>query len=372
MRSLTREEVEDLLIGAKILGTGGGGQIEWVRPMIEEVYAKGKQFRLVSPQEIPDNEIVVITGAVGGGVPEEVKRKVAKLPRIDEKPELLATKVLAEYIGKKPYAYLASEIGAGNTVVPMYVATLTEGFVVDGDCCGRAKPEMCISTTNIKGLPLTPLSIVTPFGDTMILKRAVDDYRVEDICRYMAIVSGGLCGVARCPVEGRDIRNSIVPNSVSEVIDIGKKVREARESGDSPVEVLIEALNGFKLFYGKVKSFERKEEGGFMWGNIKISGAEDYKQHELKIWFKNEFLISWKDGKPFVTCPDTICVVDANSSEGLSNWGGDFKKDREVVVIGRKAHELWRTEKGLELFSPRHFRFNIEYTPIESIVGEAR
>ena len=370
MRTLSREEVEDFLVGAKILAAGGGGEIEWARPLIEEVYSKGKQFRLVSPQEIPENEIVVIAGSIGGGVSEEMKKKVARLPRISQRPELLAARVLAEYMGRKPYAYLASEIGPANTIVPMYVAAMMDAFTVDADCCGRAKPEICISTTHIKGLPLTPLSIVSPFGDIIILKESVDDFRVEDICRYIAIISGGKCELARCPASGKDIREAVVPLSISNTIEVGRSVRLAKAEGRDPIEALINALKGYKLFEGKVKSFEREEKGAFMWGTIEIDGTGDYKNHKLKIWFKNELLVSWRDGKPFVTCPDTISVVDAKTAEGLSNWGDEYKEGREVVVIGKRAHELWRTEKGLELFSPKHFGFDIEYTPIEQIVSE--
>lgn len=364
---LGKKDVDDLLRATKILGTGGGGEMKWARPLVEEVYAKQKQFKLLDPKDVPDEEIVIIVGAVGGGVSEEIKKRLVDLPRIKERPELIAKKVLTEHIKKEPYAYLASELGAGNTIIPMYVAAMTDSFTVDADCCGRAKPEISISTTNVQGLPVTPLAIVSPFGDLMILKEAIDDSRAEDICRYMAMVSGGICSVARCPTKGKDLREAVVPRSISEAIGIGKHIREAAEKGESPTEALIKASNGYELFHGKVKRFERKEEGAFVRGNIKITGIENYKQHELNIWFKNEFLISWKDETPFVTCPDSLYVVDAYSGEGLSCWGEDFQKKREVMVIGRKAHELWRTEKGLQLFSPRHFGFKIEYTPIERI-----
>lgn len=372
MKVLEKQDLEDLLVAAKILGTGGGGDVERARSMIEEIYTKNKQFRLVNVEDIPDEEIVVIVGIVGGGVSEEALRKVADLPRIKEKPEFAAKRALAEFIGKEPYAYLPSEIGAANTLVPMYVAAMTDGFAVDADACGRAKPEISISTTHVKGLPVTPLSIVTPFGDIMILKKAVNDARAEDLCREMAVASGGLCGVARCPVKGRDIKEAVVPNSISQTMKIGKEIREAKERGKDPVTALIESSNGFKLFHGKVKSYDREEEGGFMWGNIIITGIGDYEQDELRVWYKNEFLITWKNGKPLITCPDAIYIVDANSGEGLSAWGEEFRKAREVVIVGRKAHKLWRTEKGLQLFSPKHFGFNIEYTPIERIVSRIK
>jgi DUF917 family protein len=42
------------------------------------------------------------------------------------------------------------------------------------------------------------------------------------------------------------------------------------------------------------------------------------------------------------------------------------------VVFGRRAYKIWRTKRGIELFSPRHFGFDIGYRPIEDIVGETR
>lgn len=122
------------------------------------------------------------------------------------------------------------------------------------------------------------------------------------------------------------------------------------------------------LFRGKVEAFERKEDGGFMWGNISIIGTEDFKKEELRIWFKNEYLITWRNGKPYVTCPDTVCVVDAKTGEGLSARGQEFRKKREVAIVGRKAYKIWRTRRGIELFSPRHFGFDIEYRPIEDLM----
>lgn len=369
MKELSEQEIEDLLQGAKVLGAGGGGEIEWARPMIEEVYSAGKTFSLVDPKDLPDDEYVAIVGLVGGGVPEAVKKKVAGLPRI-QKPEIVATTELGNYLNKELYAFIASEIGAGNSIVPLYVGAMTDRPAVDADCCGRAKPEIVNSTTNVKGIPVTPLAIVSPFGDRMILREAVNDSRAEDICRYMAIVSGGMCGVARCPVKGIDIRTAIVPNSITNAIRVGRAIRQAFEKEQTPVDALIRATGGFKFFEGEVTSFTRKEEGAFIWGEIEFAGRDDYIGDTLRVWYKNEFLISYKNERPFVTCPDTICIVDATTAKGLSNWGDDFQRGRPVVVFGVQAYELWRTERGLELFSPKYFGYDIEYKPIENLVKE--
>lgn len=369
MKELSEQEIEDLLNGAKVLGAGGGGEIEWARPMIEEVYSAGKTFTLVDPKDLPDNEYVAIVGLVGGGVSEAIKKKVARLPRI-QNPEIVATTELGNYLNKELYAFIASEIGAGNSIVPLYVGAMTDRPAVDADCCGRAKPEIVNSTTNVKGIPVTPLAIVSPFGDRIILREAVNDSRAEDICRYMAIVSGGMCGVARCPVKGKDIRTAIVPNSITNAIRVGRAIRQAFEKEQSPVDALIRATGGFKFFEGEVTSFTRKDEGAFIWGEIEFEGRGDYVRDTLRVWYKNEFLISYKNDRPFVTCPDTICIVDATTAKGLSNWDDDFQRGRPVVVFGVQAYELWRTERGLELFSPKYFGYDIEYKPVEELVKE--
>jgi|APFre7841882654_1041346.scaffolds.fasta_scaffold00001_269 uncharacterized protein len=324
-------------------------------------------------EEIPDDEIVMIVGIVGGGVSGEARKKVSNLPRIEKKPEFAAEKALAEYLGKEPYAFFPSEIGPFNTAIPTYIAAMMDTCCVDCNAGGgRAKPEISLSTTNVVGLNAFPLAIVTPFGETMIVENVVDDARAEDICRYMAVASGGKCGVARCATTGRDVRDAVVPNSISATIGVGRSVRQARERGEDPVQALIKTCDGYLLFRGNVKSFERKEEAGFMWGNISISGNEGFRKEVLTIWFKNEYMITWLNERPYVTCPDTICVVDAKTGEGLSVWGQEFGKNREVVVFGRRAYMIWRTKKGIELFSPRHFGFDIGYRPIEDIVGETK
>jgi DUF917 family protein len=37
------------------------------------------------------------------------------------------------------------------------------------------------------------------------------------------------------------------------------------------------------------------------------------------------------------------------------------------VIVGRAASPMWRTPKGIELFSPRHFGFDLDYKPIEDL-----
>jgi len=350
------------------MGTGGGGEIEWARPLIDEVYKGAKPFRLVEPNELRESDIVVIVSKIGGGVTPEQAEKVKKLKRTVEKPEQLAFSLLGKRLGRKPSAVIPTELGAGNTLAAMCSAAMLNLPTVDADCMGRAKPELQISTTNVSGVPITPVCLVTHYGDELYLDNVSSDARAEDILRAVTAASGGMAGLCRCPMSGEVVRRATVGKSISLCIEVGKTLREAAGRGEGPVGQVVKVLGGKILFEGKVSDFERKEKDAFVWGNIILGGVDGHSGHEFRIMFKNEYLMSWLDGKPFVTCPDTICVVDAASGQGLSNWGSDFAKGREVVVFGIEANKFFGSEKGLEIFSPRSFGHDVTHIPMKDLV----
>ena len=368
MKTLTSDEVRDLILGAEILGCGGGGSVELALEILKQAEEQGLKLRIAPLNELNEDSLVFIVSRVGGGVEEDIKKRVERYPKKIERPELEAVKELANFLEKEPVAILASETGAGNMLLPLFVAASLDKVTVDGDACGRAKPEIAISTTHVKGIPIAPLAAVTPFGDVAILKTALNDYTAEDICRQIAVASGGTCGVARCPATPKQLKGGIVEGSISRCIKVGRSIREALKSGRDPIEAFIEATGGKEIFRGVVKSWEREERRAFMWGNVEIEGRGPYDGHRMRIFFKNEFLISWLDERPYVTCPDLICVIDVKTGRGLSNWV-DLKDNlgKEVAVVGVASADIWRRPRGIEIFGPKHFDFDIEYVPLERV-----
>ena len=83
---------------------------------------------------------------------------------------------------------------------------------------------------------------------------------------------------------------------------------------------------------------------------------------------KNENIISWLDGKPDILPPDLIYNLDPATGDAVSGVVmGNYPIGKEVVIVGRAASPMWRTPKGLEIFSPRHFGFDVDYRPIEEL-----
>ena len=374
-RILSRDEIEDFLIGAEILGTGGGGGVEWARMMLKYIWDRGKELRLIDPRDVPGDALVYGAAGVGGGVEEEIleriRRRLGGLPPRERYMEraVLVEKLMSGYLGEEPYALLAFELGCGNTMLPACIAAMVDKPLIDGDCCGRAVPEIELCTLNLAGIPFTPIAAVTPWMETILIKKALDYGRAEDLCRYLAVASGGGVTIDSAPLRGRELMRSITPNTVTWAMEVGRAIREARKVRRSPIEALLEATDGHLLFEGRVTAFKREGRSGFIWGEHRYEGVGPYEGHRFRVWFKNENLISWLDEEPYVTCPDLLCAVDAETGRGLSNWGEGFREGRRIAIIGVKAADIWRSEEGVRLFNPRHFDFDIDYRPLEELVS---
>lgn len=368
MKKLSIEDLNHYIIGAKVLACGGGGSVETARQRIKEIYEAGGYFQVATLEEIPDDELVFIVGCVGGGVTEAAQEAVANLPRISTDLFVTAAQKLAQHLGRDPQGFIASEIGPGNGVVPMYVAAKMGKVVIDGDCCGRAKPEIAISTTNLAGLSITPLSIVSPFGDSMILEKAVDDQRAEVIARHAAIASGGTVGVARCPASAAIYRRAALAGSISRCIQLGVVIQRAQETGNDIVEKVIINTEGIRLFSGSISNLELTDAGGFTTGIVEMKGEAHFGEKKgkgnLRLWFKNEYLAAWIDDEPLASSPDSICVIDEKTGEGVPIEESELSKGRNVVVFGITAAPLWQTKAGISLFGPSHFGIPMKYKPL--------
>ena len=55
-----------------------------------------------------------------------------------------------------------------------------------------------------------------------------------------------------------------------------------------------------------------------------------------------------------------------DSGRGIYN--SELREGDQVVAIGMKGVEGFRTNKGLQFAGPRHFGFDIDYLPIEELM----
>ena len=366
---LSRREALDLVVGAKILANGGGGSERKANKLIHKSYEEGQRFKIASMNEFKSEDQICIIGMVGGGITKEEKAVVENLPIITEDPMLKAVKNLERYMKTQFKGFVATELGPLNSIVPLVISAQTQGkIVIDGDCCGRSKPQISISTTTVGKIPISPFSISSKYGDELIIGSTVDDVRGEIIARTISKISNGSIGVARCPMRIDQASKVIIPNTLTLAIKLGKEVRKANEVKKDPIAAIKHVISDIQVVMrGKINQFSRIERGGFTEGELFVN--ENKSINQLKVFYKNEYLLTWINGKRFISCPDSLPIVDAKTGLGLTPWENDFYKGREVVVFAIDAPAIWRSKRGLKIFGPQVFEPSwTKYTSAKEMV----
>ena len=409
MRILTKDDVLNYQLACTTLSTGGGGvapSLEAVEGMVDEVLDEGHELKLVSLDEISDDAIIFNFCGTGGDIRAEMKEKWTAFPRqrlsrdirypFDREarvkdmilqadrewcplntwskipgPEFMeaGAKRLAEIVGQEPYSYIQFEVAPGFARLLCSLAREGKPFI-DATVAGhRAAPEGSQNCLNLSSVPCTPAVFTTMLGDLLVVEQTLCTQRMEEIVEGIATYSGGMAS-GLYAVKGSDLKRAAFPGVISLTMKVGKAIRGALKTGKSTVDAMLEALGpiGFKLFEGEIFDYWQEGKYSFIWGVAKIKGTGTYAGHDMKIWYKNEHHISWLDGKPYVTSPDGINVVDPETGWGLANfWPAEWEAGRKVAVVGVKAEDRWETPMGLKLFGPQHFRFDIPHIPIEQI-----
>lgn len=372
-RLLSEQELADMMVGSSIQATRGNNSENLTRQMKAALVA-GKKFEIISVETLPDDWTVVVPCGVGGGEAWEyvsTRMKLRRTPSFSDTATRAAA-ALSQHLGIKFKAVIRNE-PAQSTMIALMTASDLGVPIVDACLSGRARPEVQQQIPFINGIPGYPVAFFTQWGDTIIIEKAVDDFRIEDISRGIAISSGGGVWMAMNPMTGKDAKKGVIPGSLSQAILFGRTVREAREKGQDPIKELIRVSSGYKLFHGVVTKSKKLAERGFSWGNVELAGMHEFKGHTYKIFFKNENILSWFDDRPDCMPPDLICNLNPKTGDAVPTWGmNGYPEGEEVVIVGIPASPRWRVSKGLEVFGPRHFGFDYDYVPVEDLQKKRR
>jgi DUF917 family protein len=369
MLELSLRDAKDLLEGCAILSTGGGGRLDKGLAIAEVDYAAGRRYVLVGRDEVEENGLYTCPYFCGSIAPGDTNDPYNAYPKLEEPETVRAVEALERFMGKKAAGIVSIEYGGGNTAEALSVAARLGRPVVDADGAGRAVPDLQFSTFYLAKRSIAPLAVASSAGDCAVFERVVDDFRAEALVRALAVVSGNAVGMADHPVTGKELQDSVIWGALSYAMKIGRLRREAFDASRDPVAAVLDAAGGWLLFTGAAEADTKwKNEGGFTIGEINLKGSGSFAGESCRIWFKNENMMTWKNGEIHVTCPDLICLVDAKTGYPILNPG--CKKGDAAAVLGFKAPEIWRSERGLSILCPRFFGFDVDWTPVETIMGQ--
>jgi len=361
-------DLKDFIDGCTLLGVGGGGNPEEGFRALKSVLEEKGSIEWIDVNQIDDNAIAICPFLMGSTAPlstEKIKqRDDLELTTIKNPINLMnAVQEWENYTGKKVDVVVPIEVGGSNMPVPIAVAHKLNKITVDGDYAGRAIPEIFQTSLMLEDVPFCPGVSVDKYGNIAIIKEAISIRLAERMGKYLSQVAFGSTGMAGFPVNGKQLKRLLVRGSVSTAYKIGKMLKSTRDK-QTELKFEMEKIGGKLVFKGKVVLKEGKDWDGYYIGFHTIEGEDDFRDERLKIFFKNENHIAWKNEKYVVSSPDLICCIEPNLVKPMRN--NEINEGTYLEVYALPCHPVLRREEVLKWLCPRYFGFDSDYVPIQA------
>ena len=370
---LQREDIDPLLEGLAILGTGGGGSPDWGRQILENEFRQGRTVRVVDPQALPD-DAQVASGGIMGSVKVLEEMTFAELLQQWEEDFVLirAFNLMAELLGRPIDAVVPFEVGGLNTPVIMSLCARLGIPTVDGDALGRSAPETQMTSFIGHGVSLTPMPLVDAQGNAVIVMQQVTPTYADELGRWVVTRGGGLGGNSHYPMSGRQLKAAVVPNTISHALRIGQAVLQARQRGEDPVAAAVQALEGHLLLYGRVQAMREQDRQGFYVTLVELEGTRQWAGRRAELTIMNEAMLLRLEGKEAVIFPDLICMLEPGTGRGLMSV--ELRPGMELALVGVPCHprlrEAARDPVGRQSLAPARFGYpDLAYRPLEELLN---
>lgn len=359
------EHLDDLALGSVYLATGGGGDPYVPKLITREAINQFGPVNLLAPENVDDDDFIVPVGSVGAPTVS-----LELLPSVDEAVKTL--EAFEAYIGRKIDAVASFEIGGGNSLIPLCAAAAMGLPVIDGDGMGRALPEAQMMSYPIGGVKPTPALAYDYAGNQVTFEvETTAAYELE--IRAFAMKSGGMVTVAEHSMTGRQLKETVIPGTVSLSVELGRVLRENRGQAAellAPLRALFADsiyAECHLLYCGKVIDKSTRIIGGYDIGEVTIQDFNNASD-DLSISIKNEYLLARQGDRIRAGVPDLITIVDFETGEPIN--AERLRFGQRVAVFATGAPAFYRSPKALAFVSPRCFGFDFDYVPLESLQSQ--
>lgn len=365
MRYIDEEVLEDIALGAAVLGTGGGGDPHLGMLIARQAIREHGPVPVVALADVPDDAFIVPVAMMGApAVANE------KLPSLHPMSPLVHT--LTRTLGRPATHTMAAEIGGIAALLPIAAAAELGLPLVDADMMGRAFPELTMLIPSFFGVKASPMSIGDDWGNAVVIE-GVDNAHTERLARTLCVEMGASALMALYSLTGPMARLTAVAGTLTLASRLGEAVRTARADHADPVAAVVELVDGHRLFTGKVTDMARRTEGGFTRMAATIAGLGADAGSTLTLQSQNEHLVATRhavaDGSDQVlaTTPDLIMVFDTATATPVTTEALRFGS--RVTVVGAPCDPRYRTGVGLEVVGPGAFGYDLPYVPVEELAA---
>lgn len=359
MRYLTEESIDKIAVGAAVLGTGGGGDPYIGKLVAKQAIKNYGPVKMISVDELKEDDLVVPVSGMGA--------PTIDIEKLMSEIELTTPlEKMEEILGRKVDVIIPIEVGGVNSLMPIAVAAKKGLPILDADAMGRAFPEAQMVTFYLAGYETSPITMADEKGNCVVLY-PTDAIAAENLARALTVEMGGSSSITDYHLSGEEVKKAAIRDTLTMAEKIGEILMENKSDSKAGISKVLDLLNGYKLFEGKIVDIKRELEGGFTRGHAFFKGINEYNG-DYSILFQNEHLIAKEGEEVLCTTPDLIAILDLET--GLPITTERMRYGSRVVAVAFPCNKMWRTEKGIETVGPKYFGYDIEYRPVEEIQGK--
>lgn len=353
MRWITQDDLDELALGATLLGNGGGGDPYQARLMAHQAIEKHGPIQVVDLDELPD-EALLATAAVLGA-PTVI---IEKIPSGQQ--YVNAVRALSAYRGKEISAIIPVEVGGMNTIIPLMVAAELGVPCVNADGMRRAFPQVEMTTFTISGISASPMALADEQGNQIIVN-SVNNRVGERLIRSAAMNMGLANAHSAYTMTVAEAKGAAIKDSMTYCADLGRLLR-AIQRQEGSWDDFFAYTGGRTLFEGKIIDLDRRTTTGFARGTVVFESFSN-PESTMRVEIQNELLLAVKDGRTVLTPPDLICIVDHETAEPITTEAMTY--GQRIRVLGLPCAPEWHKEGMLEVAGPAAFGYDVEYVPFE-------
>ena len=352
MRRLHEAELRNIVLGAGLLGAGGGGSTKEGMKLVDRVLEFSDGIDLITPEEVSDEAWGAVIAGMGS--------PIASMTRVRTWSPLWALESLEKELKFTSSFVIPFELGAGNSLNPMLAAVQRKIPMIDGDPCGRAVPQVDMTTFFLGGLPVSPFALSTEDGINVVI-RTKKPSDIERIARAITAEIEGVSATSCHAMTGKEVKRLIIGGTTTLVEHIGAIIQDAKLRKTDPTERLIADYDGYLLGKGTVKSVKVETKGGFDLGVVQLEG-----ELPVTVTFQNENMTAYRGDTLLAVVPDLICAI---SEQGDPLTNADIVAGMKLSYLGFKAPAQLRTPALFDMFRPilSALGYHGEYLPIESL-----
>ena len=352
MRTIGLDDIDDMALGATLLGTGGGGDAYIAKLMVKQAIEQHGPIKVVEPSELPADGLVLTTAVIGA--PTVILEKIPS--GVEFKTSVTA---MAQYLGKEPVALMPIEVGGMNTLVPMAIAGEMGLPVIDADSMRRAFPQIEMTVFTLAGLKAAPMCVADEKGNVCIYE-ANTNQLAEELARG-AVIRLGMANAISCyALTAGQIDQHGIHGSMSYCTELGKRMSAVQRGEPEAMARFLDFAQARVVFTGKITDIERRTTEGFARGTVVLEHVTE-PGRVMRIEIQNENLVAYDGDEAVVTVPDLISLIDHETAKPVLTESLAY--GQRLDVIGMPCAPEWHQPGMLDVVGPRAFGYDLDYVP---------